>query len=155
MGFWTNDRLEPKRCGKMIPSRASAKRRCSFWYGANATPQPEAGKFPGSLLGSRARRPKARQPLGGFSCGRPLGSGVLLLCLGSLSLQAFTSLSYLARFKSGRPHHLAGTPYRFPKAHVGISAVFPRRRDLRATPFAPARVCSPGRRIVSAVCVSV
>jgi len=58
------------------------------------TPRPEAGKFPGSLLGSRAHRPKAWQPLGGFSCGRPLGRGVLLLFVG-LGLQAsfFTSFS--------------------------------------------------------------
>lgn len=78
MGFWTNDRLEPKRCGKIISSRASAKRRCSFGMAQTLSPytqRPEAGKCPGSLLGSRAHRPKARQPLGGFSCGRPLGSG--------------------------------------------------------------------------------
>ena len=40
-----------------------------------------------------------------FICGRPLGRGVLLLCLGSLSLQAFTSLSYPVWFNSRRPHH--------------------------------------------------
>ena len=112
MGFWTNDRLEPKTCAILIPSRAAGGgaplRRRLFWSSAMLspyTPRPEAGKFPGSLLGSRAHRPKARQPLGGFSCGRPLGRGVPLLFVG-LGLQA----SFLPPFLPGPVQVRAAAP---------------------------------------------
>ena len=143
----------------MILSRASAKRRRSLWVEIGPaqtlspyTSQPEAGKFPGSLLGSRAHRPKARQPLGGFSCGRPLGSGVLLLH-GEFRVcrHRFYLLFSPARFKPGRPHHLAGTPYRFHKAHDGFLHAFspspgacgrPLRACTRRRPRKALRLCA-------------
>ena len=140
MGFWMNDRLEPKRCGKMISSRASVKRRCSFGPAQTLspyTPQPEAGKFPGSLLGSRARRPR----LGGHravfhAADRCAGPPLMVVSSG---LQAFSSHSppyFPRRFKSGRPHHIPYPVTGTTRAHdgpkiLGISC-FGRHRELRA-----------------------
>ena len=140
----------------MISSRASAKRRCSLWVemwveiGPAQTlspyaPQPEAGKFPGSLLGSRAHRPKARQPLGGFSCGRPLGRGVLLLCLGSLSLQALPPcLTRSGSIPGGRtiwPGPRTGSTKRM----MVFYTLSPHHRELAGVLFAPAPAGGPGR----------
>lgn len=51
----------------------------------------------------------------------------------------------LFRFKSGQLHHLAGTPYRFYKAHDGFLTLSPHHRELVGIPFVPAPVGGPGR----------
>lgn len=52
-----------------------------------------------------------------------------------------------ARFKSGRPHHLAGTPYRFHKAHDGFLHDFSPSPGVAGVPLR----ARPGRRPRKAV----
>lgn len=122
---------------------ASAKRRCSFWYGANAvTIHPAAG---GGQVPRQPARLKSAPPEGSAAPGRffmrpAVGvrgsfalSGVFVTpCNGERGQKrgswiagiVFYLLFSPARFKSGRPHHLAGTPYRFHKAHDGFLHAF-------------------------------
>lgn len=70
---------------------------------------------------------------------------------GVIEFAGFTSLSYPVWFNSRRPHHLAGTPYRFHKAHDGfLHAFFPSpgacRRPLRAC------TCRRPRKAVTGLC---
>ena len=107
----------------MISSRASAKAGALFGMAQTLspyTPQPEAGKFPGSLLGSRAYRPR----LGGrravfHAADRCAGPPLMVVSSG---LQAFSSHSppyFPRRFKSGQPHHIPYPVTGTTRAHGG------------------------------------
>ena len=148
MGFWTNDRLEPKTCAILIPSRAAGGgaplRRRLFWSSANAVtirPAAGGGQVPRQQPSSRAG------PLltGGFFMRPAVGARGSFALSGVIEFAGFNSLSYPARFKSGRPHHLAGTPYRFHKAHDGFLTLSPHHRELAGASFAPAPAGGPGR----------
>ena len=113
------------------------------------TPQPEAGKFPGSLLGSRAYRPR----LGGrravfHAADRCAGPPLMVVSSG---LQAFSSHSppyFPRRFKSGRPHHIPYPVTGTTQAHggfkfLGISNYFSTAGSCGRPPSRPPRSEAP------------
>ena len=150
------------RCGKLYPwsigktpaalnvtaDHGSVDRN---WYGANAvTIHPAAG---GGQVPRQPARLKSAPPEGSAAPGRffmrpAVGVRGSFAVRGSwIAGIVFYLLFSPARFKSGRPHHLAGTPYRFHKAHDGFLHDFSPSPGVAGVPLR----ARPGRRPRKAV----
>ena len=152
MVCWTIDRLEPKTCAILIPSRAAgggaSPCRRLFWSSANAvTIHPAAG---GGQVPRQPARLKSAPPEGSAAPGRffmrpAVGVRGSFALSGVIEFAGFTSLSYPVWFNSRRPHHIPYPVTGTTKRMMVFYTLSPHHRELRASPSRPHLVGGSGR----------